>query len=130
MRVLSIHPRGTSRVLLHAAKSDDMGPSRFPSHPRGRCAADFYGFKKSIALAGFEPATFGSSGKPINHYTTEATAFKYMSSNSESAVISHCCKQLRGSCHQARKQNKVTLVRSEANREYEATVVRCLDRNC
>jgi hypothetical protein len=40
--ILSIRPCGTSRVLLHAAKSYDMGPSRFTSHPRGRCAADFY----------------------------------------------------------------------------------------
>jgi hypothetical protein len=28
---------------------------------------------KSIALAGFEPANFGSSGKHTNHYTTKAT---------------------------------------------------------
>jgi hypothetical protein len=34
--------RGTSRVLLHAVKSYDMGPSDFTFHPRGRCAADFY----------------------------------------------------------------------------------------
>jgi hypothetical protein len=39
---LSIRPCGTSSVLLHAVKSYDMGPSRFTSHPRGRCAADFY----------------------------------------------------------------------------------------
>jgi hypothetical protein len=26
-----------------------------------------------IALAGFEPAIFGSSGKHINHHTTKAT---------------------------------------------------------
>jgi hypothetical protein len=26
-----------------------------------------------IALAGFEPATFGSSGKHTNHYTTKET---------------------------------------------------------
>jgi hypothetical protein len=42
MRTLSIHPCGTYRVLLHAVKSYDMGPSRFTSHLRGRCAADFY----------------------------------------------------------------------------------------
>jgi hypothetical protein len=30
-----------------------MGPSHFTSHPRGRCAADFYRPQKSIALAGF-----------------------------------------------------------------------------
>jgi hypothetical protein len=28
---------------------------------------------KSIASAGYEPATLGSSGKHTNHYTTEAT---------------------------------------------------------
>jgi hypothetical protein len=33
----------------------------------------FYRPKKSIALAGFEPATFGSSGKHTNHYTTMGT---------------------------------------------------------
>jgi hypothetical protein len=33
----------------------------------------FIALKKSIALAGFEPATFGSSGKHTNHYTTKAT---------------------------------------------------------
>jgi hypothetical protein len=42
MRILSIHPCGTSRVLLHDVKSYDMGLSRFTSHPRGRCAEDFY----------------------------------------------------------------------------------------
>jgi hypothetical protein len=39
----------------------------------GRCAADFHRPLKSIALAGFELATLGSSGKHFNHYTTEAT---------------------------------------------------------
>jgi hypothetical protein len=29
--------------------------------------------KKSITLTGYEPATFGFSGKHSNHYTTEAT---------------------------------------------------------
>jgi hypothetical protein len=42
MRILSIHSFGTSRVLLHAVKSYDMGPYRFTFHPRGSCAADFY----------------------------------------------------------------------------------------
>jgi hypothetical protein len=42
MRILSIRPCGTLRVLLHAVKSYDMGPSRFTSHPRGTCAAVFY----------------------------------------------------------------------------------------
>jgi hypothetical protein len=70
MRILSIRPYGTSKVLLHAVKSYDMEPSRFNSHPRGRCAADFYSLKKFIALAGFEPGTFGSNGKHTNHYIT------------------------------------------------------------
>jgi hypothetical protein len=39
--ILSIHPCGTSKDLLHAVKSYDMGPSRFTSLPGGRCAADF-----------------------------------------------------------------------------------------
>jgi hypothetical protein len=33
----------------------------------------FIALKKSIALAGFEPAIFGSSGKHTNHYTAKAT---------------------------------------------------------
>jgi hypothetical protein len=33
----------------------------------------FIALKKSIALAGFESATFGSSGKYTIHYTTKAT---------------------------------------------------------
>jgi hypothetical protein len=40
--ILSIRPCGTSTVLLYVVKSYDMGPSRFTSHPRARCAADFY----------------------------------------------------------------------------------------
>jgi hypothetical protein len=42
IRILSIRPCGTIKVLLHAVKSYDMGPSRFTSHLRGRCAADFF----------------------------------------------------------------------------------------
>jgi hypothetical protein len=33
----------------------------------------FIALKKSIALAGFEPVTFGPSGQHTNHYTTKAT---------------------------------------------------------
>jgi hypothetical protein len=33
----------------------------------------FIALQKSIVLAGLEPATFGSSSKHINHYTTKAT---------------------------------------------------------
>jgi hypothetical protein len=48
-----------------------MAPSCFTSHPRGRCAANFYRPEKSIALARFEYTNFGSSGKHTNHYTTK-----------------------------------------------------------
>jgi hypothetical protein len=41
MRILSIRPRGTSRVLLDVVKSYDMGHFHFTSNPRGRCAAKF-----------------------------------------------------------------------------------------
>jgi hypothetical protein len=74
MRILSINPCGASKVILHVVKSYNVGPSRFTSHPRGWCAADFYRPSKSIVLAWFEPATFGCSGKHNNHhYTTKAT---------------------------------------------------------
>jgi hypothetical protein len=42
VRVLPISIWGTSKHFLHAVKSYDMGPSGFTSHPRARCAADFY----------------------------------------------------------------------------------------
>jgi hypothetical protein len=64
--ILSTHPRGTSRVLLNTVKSYDMGPSRFTSHPRGKCAADFLSSLKIHLLGrGLNPQT--------NHYTTKAT---------------------------------------------------------
>jgi hypothetical protein len=43
----------------------------FPSG--GRCAAEFYRPLNSITLARFETATFGSSDKHTNNYTTKAT---------------------------------------------------------
>jgi hypothetical protein len=44
-----------------------MRPSGFTSHPKEGVLMMF------IALAGFEPAAFGSSGKHTNHYTTKET---------------------------------------------------------
>jgi hypothetical protein len=44
-----------------------MCPSGFTSHPKEGVLRIFIALKKSIALAGFEPATFGSSGKHTNH---------------------------------------------------------------
>jgi hypothetical protein len=59
MRILSIHPCGTSRVLLHAVKSYDMGPSHFTSHPRGRCAAGFITLKNPSPWLGSNPQPLG-----------------------------------------------------------------------
>jgi hypothetical protein len=73
---LSIHPCGTSRIFFYVIKSYDMGPSRFTSHPRGRCAAYFIALKYPSPWPGFEAETFGSSGQHTNHYTTEA-AYTY-----------------------------------------------------
>jgi hypothetical protein len=56
-----------------------MGPSGFTSHLRERCAAGFLSPLKSIALAGFEPANFGSSGKHTNRYTTKPTPVTFIS---------------------------------------------------
>jgi hypothetical protein len=56
MIILSIRPCGTSRVLLHAVKSYDMGPSALlPIREEGV-----------------------SSGKYTNHYTTKATDIKIL----------------------------------------------------
>jgi hypothetical protein len=49
------------------------GTSGFTSHPKEDVLWIFIAPKKSIALAGFEPMIFGSSGKHTTHYTTKAT---------------------------------------------------------
>jgi hypothetical protein len=48
------------------------GTSVFTSHPKEGVLRIFIALK-SIALAGFKPATFGSSGKHTNQNTTKAT---------------------------------------------------------
>jgi hypothetical protein len=48
--------------------------SNTPSNLTTWCAADFYRHWKSIASAGFEPASLGSSDKGTSHYTTVATS--------------------------------------------------------
>jgi hypothetical protein len=75
--VLSIPPCGTSRVLLSAVKSYDVGPSRFTSHPRGRCVAIF-ALKNPSHWPGSQPATFGSIDQHTNHYTIKATLVKFL----------------------------------------------------
>jgi hypothetical protein len=75
---LSIHPCGTSRVLLHVVKSYDMGPSRFTSHPRGRCAAGFLSPLKIHRLGWVLNPHPLPSGQHTNHYTTKATKKLYV----------------------------------------------------
>jgi hypothetical protein len=72
MRILSINPCGTSRVLLHTVKSYDMGPSRFTYHQKEGVLRIFIALKNPSPWPGFEPATLGSSGQHTNHYTTNA----------------------------------------------------------
>jgi hypothetical protein len=47
----------------------------------------FTALKKSIALAGFEAATFGFSGKYTNHYTTKATKYTDVSQVFTASII-------------------------------------------
>jgi hypothetical protein len=51
-----------------------MGPSRFTPHPKEGVLRIFIALKNPSPWPGFEPATFGSSGKHTNHYTTEAAS--------------------------------------------------------
>jgi hypothetical protein len=67
MRILSIHPCGTSRVLLHAVKSYDMGTSGFTSHPKLSVLRICIAFKNPSPWPGFELTNFGSSGQHTNH---------------------------------------------------------------
>jgi hypothetical protein len=75
--ILSVLPCGTSRVLLHAVTSYDMGLSRFTSHPKEGVLRIFIALKNPSPWPSFEPATFGSSGQHTNHYTTKATIACY-----------------------------------------------------
>jgi hypothetical protein len=59
MKIWSFRSFGTSRVILHAVKSYDMGPSRFTSHPSGRCAEDFYRLKNPSPWPDSKPQPLG-----------------------------------------------------------------------
>jgi hypothetical protein len=64
--ILSIHPCETSRVLLHAVKSYDMGPSRFTSHTRGRCAEEiFIAVKNTSPRPGLNPRPLGQVASTV-----------------------------------------------------------------
>jgi hypothetical protein len=51
---------------------------------------EFYFPEKSIALAGFEPTTFGSSGKHTNHYTMKATPLPLVKYDAGAAKRQFC----------------------------------------
>jgi hypothetical protein len=75
---------GLPRVLLHAVKAYDMGPSRLLPVREDGVLRIFIALKNPSPWPGFEPATFGSSGKHTSHYTTKTTVckltgFKFMS---------------------------------------------------
>jgi hypothetical protein len=55
MRILSIHPCGTSRDILHAVKSYDMGPSVFTSHPKEGVLRIFIALKNPSLWLGSNP---------------------------------------------------------------------------
>jgi hypothetical protein len=52
-------PWDYKEVLIHAVKSYDMGPSRFTSHPKGRCAADFNVLKNPSTWPCLNPQSLG-----------------------------------------------------------------------
>jgi hypothetical protein len=59
VRILSISIRNTSRVLLHAVKSYDMGPSRFTSHPKEGVLPIFIALKNPSPQMGLNPQPLG-----------------------------------------------------------------------
>jgi hypothetical protein len=58
MRILSVCPCGTSRVLLHAIKSYDMGPSHFRSE-RKVCCGFLSSLKNPSLWPGSNPQSLG-----------------------------------------------------------------------
>jgi hypothetical protein len=88
---LSIHPCGTSRVLLHAVKLTTWElPALLPIREESVLRI-FIALKYPSPWPGFKPATFASSGQHTNHYTTKATP---CSINSVQAIKHECprCK--------------------------------------
>jgi hypothetical protein len=99
MRILSMHPRGTSRVLLHAIKSYDMGPSRFTSHPRGRCAADFYRPKKNPSpWPGSNPQPLGPVASTLTTTPTRRTIHCQLKGRQQFSLFS-CILSTRPRAH-------------------------------
>jgi hypothetical protein len=63
----------TSRDILHALKSYDVGLSGFTSRPKESVLRIFIALKIH-RLGRARTATFGSNGKHTNHYTTKSTS--------------------------------------------------------
>jgi hypothetical protein len=58
---------------LTCRKISRHGTSRFTSHPKEGVLRILIALKNPSPLPGLNPRPLGSSGKHINHYTTEAT---------------------------------------------------------
>jgi hypothetical protein len=65
--------RSYTQVIFTCRKILRHGASGRTSYPKEGVLWIFIALKKSIASAGFESATLGSSDKHTNHYTTEVT---------------------------------------------------------
>jgi hypothetical protein len=73
MRILSIRPVGLQEFFYMPQNLTTWDlPALLHIREKGVLRI-FIALKKSVALAGFEPATFGPCGKHTNHYTTKAT---------------------------------------------------------
>jgi hypothetical protein len=59
MKIYSIRPRGTSRDLLHAVKSYDVGPSRFTSQPKESVLRIFIALKNPSPWSGSNQQPLG-----------------------------------------------------------------------
>jgi hypothetical protein len=87
MRILSIHPCGISRVLLHAIKSYHVGPSRFTSLEEGVLRI-FITLKNPLPWPGSNPQPLG----PVASTLTTAPPSWLCSIGVERCLeLFHCC---------------------------------------
>jgi hypothetical protein len=75
-RPQSNRPRGTPKRYLTCRKILRHGTSGFTSHPKEDVLRIFIVLKNQSPWSGSNPASFGSSGKHTNHYTTVATVLR------------------------------------------------------
>jgi hypothetical protein len=97
MRILSIHPCGISRVILHAVKSYDMGLSGFNSHPRGRCTADSIALKNPSPWPGSNPQPLGPVASTLTTTPPRRSCRQYnVRENLSLVLIKHHAKKTYG----------------------------------